>query len=243
MRPGLKRSSPARVERQSRHELLRAGHVDDVPLDEFGLELGNRKTGSSSAYYASIRIWNVPPVVTCPGASEWCLAVCYNGDARPDVFRRGRWLANLRAYQEEASSLKMRLIREIKHLEQPSAIRIHSSGDFHEIEYIRMWVEIVATCTQTNFWAYTRSWTLPELLGPLEALRQLRNIQLFASWDESMKSLPPRGWRRSYVKDSTEPPEFVDGIECPEEITDATNCAVCRFCIKPRRKDVIFHAH
>lgn len=74
------------------------------------------------------------------------------------------------------------------------SFRIHVSGDFHRIDYIRAWIRICRSFPQTRFWGYTRSWAVPELAGNLAELRDIPNVQLFASTDPDMP-LPPRGWQ------------------------------------------------
>ena len=76
-------------------------------------------------------------------------------------------------------------------------MRIHVSGDFYSEEYIQNWIDIVNGCPSVQFYAYTRSWNTP-MLGKLEELRALPNIQLLASVDQTMP-MPPIGWRVAYM--------------------------------------------
>src|SRR5229473_3769257 len=59
-----------------------------------GLSPGNSKTGTTGEIYKSVLLWNLPAVACCPGASEWCLTHCYNGDDRLDIFPVGEWAEN-----------------------------------------------------------------------------------------------------------------------------------------------------
>jgi ferredoxin len=217
--------------------------VEKGDLPSPGFEPGNKKTGQSGGNFNNVIVWNIPPAATCPGASEWCLSVCYNGDDRPEVFQKDKWQSNLLAFNTEPSALFDQLQQEVGALEPPLAIRIHSSGDFFSEEYINFWTAMADSLPEVTFWAYTRSWAIPELREPLEELRARNNIQLFASWDNTMAE-PPEGWRLSYVEDG-EVPETVPSnlTRCPEEFIEGMNCARCGFCLRNIGRGVLFHAH
>jgi hypothetical protein len=124
-----------------------------------------------------------------------------------------------------------------------SAVRIHSSGDFYSPEYVRFWRSIVQAAPTTRFWAYTRSWRVKELLAVLNELRAEPNVQLFASWDETMPD-PPDGWRVSMVVDTPdEQSVFAPSRACPEQTGELPNCASCGYCIAPRNGHITFYLH
>ena len=208
-----------------------------------GLEIGNSKTGSSGSKAATILLWNLPAVATCPGASEWCLSHCYNGDDRPTVYRTPLWQGNWYDYLNRRPELHSLILEQIRAAAPPVAVRIHSSGDFFSSDYIKFWFDICSPLSSTMFWAYTRSWTIPELKPHLEKLRELNNVQLFASHDATMP-VPPDGWRVSKVCTQDEAAGLA--LLCPEQSGSAQNCASCGYCfrnINNRFKDVIFYEH
>lgn len=204
-----------------------------------GLELGNTKTGTSGTLFATVLVWNLPSVVTCPGASEWCLSGCYTADQREDVFPISSWRGNWGAFLESPDSLAQLILGQLDDCTPKVAVRIHSSGDFFTVDYIQWWLKIVRSRPEVSFWAYTRSWRLPELRGALEELRQQPNVQLFASWDASMPQTPP-GWRIAFVDSAASSGSF---LSCPEEQIGGPQCASCGFCIVDDNRDVLFHLH
>ncbi len=208
-----------------------------------GLEPGNSKTGTSGLYYRTVFVWNLPAAATCPGASEWCLQHCYNGDVRPDVLPVDRWLLNWTWYVHAPEELLRRIVDQIQTAEPPVAVRIHSSGDFYSDAYIRFWLRIARSALDATFWGYTRSWVVKTLLDPLENLRKQSNVELFASWDDTMPS-PPAGWRLSVVCNTREDYEYAaSDLFCPEQIRAVKNCASCGFCMKPSTGSVVFLPH
>lgn len=92
-------------------------------------------------------------------------------------------------------------------------LRIHVSGDFDTVEYVRNWTEIADKAEKTVFYAYTRSWVDPELIGPLAVLGRRENVRLYFSWDRSMPAPPKRkGIRTCYLSE--------DDSDLPNRKTD-----------------------
>ena len=129
---------------------IERGYGDDIP--EPGFEPGNKKTGRSGGNYQEVLVWNIPALSTCPGASEWCTSVCYNGDDRPQVFLENQWQANLRGFQSGRSQLEENLQATINSSAHPLAVRIHSSGDFFSIGYIEFWDSLIRKNPSVTFW-------------------------------------------------------------------------------------------
>lgn len=209
-----------------------------LPDQKAYLERGNRKIGRQSKFYNAMFAWNLPPVATCPGASQWCMLHCYNADSRQDVFPIDAWCRNWGAFLNDRDGLKQEIVKEISKTEGKTAVRIHSSGDFFSSEYIDFWIDIIRQLPNTDFWAYTRSWAIDSLLPDLERLRAIENIELFASWDETMAT-PPENWRRSIVVSSQSEVQST-GIICPEQTGAVPDCANCRYCMNKGKGDVFF---
>ncbi len=221
---------------------------------------GNLKLGMDGVYTYS----RLPGRVggTCPGSTEECESICYAmrvRDGAPVVW--DVWASNslsLSGWDVLAEPLP------------PDAkiVRIHVSGDFDTPLYIQHWIKLVLGHPNVQFFGYTRSWCVPELLFDLNRLRGLPNVQLFASVDKSMDELPPAGWRRAWLEDDLraisgsgpgaeqglgfwigegmhnfhtedEQPSYV----CPEETGRKANCQDCNYCIRGQVGDVIFLVH
>jgi len=129
---------------------------------------------------------------TCPGATPWCERWCY---AKRDLFETKPVLECHQRWLEE--SLKpdfvQRMVDFIRERRRKTPIRIHVAGDFYNPEYAGKWLEICKTLPDWKFYAYTRSWRIPEIRERLEELRRLPNFVLYASTDEDTGE-PPPGW-------------------------------------------------
>jgi hypothetical protein len=193
---------------------------------------------------------------TCPGASDECQSICYA----------------CRPVAEGGAVMRMWEINSIYPDVPPipdecKLLRAHISGDFDAVRYIESWIQRLTERPDVTFWAYTRSWRVPELLPALERLRALPNVQLFASMDKSITVLPPKGWRRAWIEgdDRVQPVarnprlQWIDTVEsqwqaditgvpelsftCPEETGHKPNCEACRYCFDGKRNDVTFLKH
>ena len=196
---------------------------------------GNPKVGTH------VSIVNREAGATCPGASPWCEA-CY---AMHGNFKR----FNLQARYAAADLVLPDNPRDL--------MRWHVSGDFDSIAYIEFCIDYMRAHTKTQFWAYTRSWNVAELLPALEIMRALPNMQLFASVDPTMPE-PPPGWRIAYL------PEVDDrytGMVCLEQVCSSKcppdcnrqerqghvakmpDCERCQYCFAKPKGNVGFLLH
>ena len=85
---------------------------------------------------------------------------------------------------------------------------------------------------------YTRSWIVEDLLPALEQLRDIPNMQLFASVDNTMP-LPPKGWRVAFIENDPR----ADGLLCNEQTNQKESCLSCGYCFEQNSGNVIFRVH
>ncbi len=69
-------------------------------------------------------------------------------------------------------------------------VRIHVAGDFYDAAYVVKWIDVVRSCPDVTFFAYTRSWRVPEILEPLKELAALPNMHLWFSEDRQSGDSP-----------------------------------------------------
>lgn len=191
------------------------------------LTRGNRKLGPNVWHF------DLPagPQATCPGASEYCAAVCY---ARKGHYTFGsvrtKYAANFEAWRTEPAILEARLAGELDILPAGAVVRLHTSGDFLSAAYVGMWMRLAEDHPSIRFYAYTRSWTVPNIRRTLERFRQLDNVTLWASHDPTMAPAPA-GWpvTRIVADWSAAPAE----AHCPEQTGKRASCSDCGLCFNP----------
>lgn len=215
----------------------------------------NRKLGDG------IYSFSIPTGIDhCPGMTKVCDSVCYaqrgffNYPALQRAMSDARKLTESRVFVTRAIAEIQRHAIKI--------VRIHVSGDFYlhtgkqKDQYIRRWIKIIKACPTTKFYAYTRSWRIPELVPALRALARLPNMQLWLSCDgEAHKPIKIAGTRIAYLLarpgdqekiparanllfraiDRHEVRKKIDGIQvCPVEDgvqrTTQLTCTSCRLC-------------
>jgi hypothetical protein len=126
--------------------------------------------------------------------------------------------------------------------------RIHTGGDFYNIEYTETWAEVMKEHPEINFWAYTRS------LFAVPILAEVKNLTLFLSCDPVNKNEVLKVYEgyRDYPNVAiawmgNEIPEniFSDKafLVCPEVTGKLKNtktegaCSRCRACVDRKLKN------
>lgn len=189
-----------------------------VTISRYGK--GNLKLGPDVYSYSKLA------ELTCPGSTPECRSICYAKRIEGPLLEIYEINTNALVVPPPPKGAKW--------------LRLHVSGDFDSVGYICQWIHIVNINPDIQFWAYTRSWRVPNLLQHLELLRTQKNIQLFASMDESVIGEPPEGWRKAWIKGDS---RIKKGLVCPEERGKVDNCQTCGYCFKSIPGDVIFVKH
>lgn len=143
---------------------------------------GNTKLGKTPYHFS------LPAVYTCPGRSAICEKGCYatKGQFRRPNVKDRYWANHLMRLEDDFVDRMCGQIAASK----ATLFRIHPSGDFDTAEYIDKWYKIISKRKTTNFWAYTRSWRVPELFPKLDLLSKLPNFQLWWSADKATGQPP-----------------------------------------------------
>ena len=143
------------------------------------ISAGNKKTECFS--------FDLPARRSCPGKTKGCSRDCYAASMMlvyPAVavkYKRNRRFANSPKFVDYM----------IEHIPKDCQFRIHVSGDFFSVEYIQKWIQIVASRQDVTFYAYTRSWRIPDLLAQIILLHdRFANININLSVDDETGAPP-----------------------------------------------------
>jgi hypothetical protein len=216
-----------------------------VELSRYGR--GNLKIGANVFTYSRLAGFRYG---TCPGSSDECERICYAKRIEGPV----KNIYAINSCTDQVPPIP----------DECRVLRLHVSGDFDSVDYVKQWVTRLQARPDVHCWAYTRSWRVASLLPALEELRILPNMQLFASMDKTINELPPDGWRRAWIDGDMRAGEpllmrshgteviskrnlvtFDDkrSFVCPEETKHKQDCESCRYCIDGQRNDVVFLEH
>lgn len=218
------------------------------------LRLGNSKLG--------LAIWtfSLPAGTTCPGASPICERLCYAKKGRFS-FRGVKAFYRRNLSISRGPNFVAKTIREIRE-KGVQNVRVHTSGDFYSAAYTARWRKIVRACPKTTFFAYTRSWRIPDILDELVLLAAEPNFYLWLSCDRDTGEPPviPKVRRAWMAADDADVPPFpVDlvfrdkrttplkrmrGIlVCPTnqkiQRKEKITCTTCRLCFEDTHAGVL----
>lgn len=108
-----------------------------------------------------ILVWNLPHIITCPGAGE-CNVWCYEHKSRRFNAVQPRRQQNLNlSRQPNFIDAIVKLLRGRRRKRLIAAVRVHESGDFYDSKYLQKWYTIARNCPEICFYAYTKSFHLP----------------------------------------------------------------------------------
>lgn len=205
------------------------------------------KTGSNTKLGKHIAAFSLPAVHTCPGRTKLCESFCY---ATSGFFNMNNVKNSLKTNYlgSQDPSFVSDINGQIQRSKTLKAVRIHPSGDFYNEAYVEKWIEIVKANPDVQFWAYTRSWRVPNMVKSLETLSALPNIELFASIDKETRDAPeqPPSWLR--VADVVEDWSTMDRtyVRCPNLRNKNITCSKCTYCfskVTTRKTNVVFEEH
>jgi len=193
------------------------------------LGFGNQKVGRAWTF-------SLPSLITCPGASPWCLTHCYAARLeriRPNCREKYAWNLLASLSTEDFVSSILRQIPDV-----PGLVRVHVCGDFFNAAYAKAWMTICRARPRLLAWTYTRSWTSDKLRPSLERLRARPNMQVLASCDPTMPS-PPPGWRVAWIVGDSR----ARGLPCRAQQGTVASCLDCGYCFTAQTGDVVFRRH
>jgi hypothetical protein len=143
-------------------------------------------------------IWNmsIPAVETCGGLSAACAGPdgkCYVlkiYKRRPTVLKshQNTYVAVLEAL-DNGDSFELPA-----KIHDGDVMRLHVAGDFFDPSYAYAWIKLMIENPNIQFFAYTRSWRMPEMVECLQELANLPNMTLLLSCDRDTGYPDPTLW-------------------------------------------------
>lgn len=220
-------------------------YLNSLLLHGNGKLLDYEDTESCISYrYAQ---FNTRPVKDCPFATEGCKAVCYATKGN-HVFKSVKESRERSYNDSKLADFSERMIYTIatekqskRYKDSVMLIRVHESGDFYSIQYLRKWIEILKAYKgdmSVQFKLYTKSSPFflmlteeeKELINSMLATSQLSiNLSLddtttaeqFDNYLKMRKAFP-----KANTYYATEDPNKVKH----DNVCDCANCAKCGTC-------------
>ena len=179
-----------------------------------------------------------------------CSQYCYCEDSRFYLNNISSRFNRLVEYLCKPDLLKKKIIFQ---LTDASVCRLHTEGDFFNVEYFRWWIDIVRACPHVKFYTYTKQFEIVQ--EGLKGKRGLpKNFYLQVSLDKNYNTqdlprdlLAMRRCNVYYVNDKTT--ECLKRLERLKEILGFETqkckgkCSRCRNCYKSSQKLTIVDIH
>lgn len=160
-------------------EMVRKNNLDYIPYEyrnerremEIKIRFQDHNAKMNGNDKIAFLIFSLPAVMTCPGATGQCLHYCYaRRDERFTTTRASRLSNFIMAMREDFSACMIAAIKaEIydsngklkkKYQGRKIIVRVHESGDFYNLEYMRAWFTVAAALPRITFFAYTKSYSI-----------------------------------------------------------------------------------
>jgi hypothetical protein len=131
-----------------------------------------------------ILTFGLPAILSCPGATELCSALCY-------ACTYNYKLANVIVPRMENFVLACRpdfdeILRRELPLHRQKVIRPHDSGDLFNAAYAAAWYRVMRDTAALGYryFIFSRSWRVAEVCEVLGQMSRLRNVRLWYSVDQ-----------------------------------------------------------
>ena len=194
------------------------------------MSINNRLSRGNHKLPSSIGIFNLPRLVTCPGATDWCKKWCYTAKAERQ-YKKVLPFRNTNLELSKSQEFVGLITDEIKR-SRLKTIRIHESGDFYNQEYLDKWIEIANNLPGVTFFAYTKSYHL------LDFSKVPANFIVRASMD----STTPLTIREKYSKLFLVA-DIKEGEAAPGYFVCPGSCKTCTYCYTKGNGNVCFNKH
>lgn len=213
---------------------------------DMSISQGNKKVGKIDSF-------SLPPVESCVNSKTCAVFTDENGKkhkcyaVQPYVMYKSVKAAydrNFELVKEDLPELKKQLMKYFRRYNR-RLFRIHVSGDFPNMEYVQMWIDVAKANPHVKFMAFTKAYgffyktELPENLVVLFSFMPSVPYERARKFADKMGGFPI-----AYASNEKAP----GTITCPEQTTDRkVTCETCQLCWKlselKRPVDIHFIPH
>ncbi len=216
-------------------------------------------------------IWNIPCKITCPGKCNGCMKDCYAGkaekqydDCLPSRYRNYILSFRVDFVERMVKEIKRRISNKrslyYKVLKRGGKIvyRIHESGDFYTLEYLKKWIEIAKQLPEIQFLWYTKSFEFFDEIDVKTVPENFRSGGNFSVWEdmpEHRKAMAYRlakEWNCRVYTALWDTDENAEKHGCTESLENTKrkytlcrceDCATCNICTCGKNGETIVAIH
>lgn len=189
------------------------------------LKAGNLKLSKGTL------IFDLPAVKSCPNSSS-CHKTCYARKMETWPYIK-KWRDTNFTLAKNPERLFNLLYDQLSKTKK-RYIRIHSSGDFFNQEYVNLWIKVAKEFPDKMFYSYTKAIKILDF----NSLKKLPNVNMFDSFIRGKLNYGPREYIEKLARQS-------GAFICPhgysgEKITCGEGCS---HCMEKGARRVVFLQH
>lgn len=182
-------------------------------------------------------IFDLPAIKTCKGNLE-CHSYCYARKAE----RQYKAVLPARQRNLDASKEATFIDNMVTALgkKRGDTVRLHSSGDFYSVKYIKAWYEIMRRTPSKTFYAYTKR---DDLFSKALLRDRPDNFTLIKSLDGIQEKVNKTSLD-GFDKIAIVVPKDSKFANCKAQLNSEVKCGTsCRLCIDSKCKAIVFKKH
>ena len=210
--------------------------------------------------------WSLPSRTTCPYATETCKKRCFA--RKNESFQSVRDSRNRNLVETYKNTFVEDMIKHFEyHLQRPKAqdkliiVRIHTSGDFYNMEYFKKWVDIAEHFSDNPkilFQAYTKS--MPIIMDYMnwyqneydcrygtedyEFFMQTINIHfVWSIWHDTPEEYTELAYLMDMQTFTALPKEEIDDAVKEGAFLCEGDCGNCKECYTGKSKEIVIPYH
>lgn len=196
--------------------------------------------------------WSLPCKTTCPYSTEMCRKRCF---AQKNQYFKSVLNSRMKNFEE---SKKDSFVKDmVNHLEYQLSrkkvegkkifVRIHTSGDFYNLDYLEKWIDITSYFKNNNkilFQAYTKS--MPILEQWLNKDNNINDINIhfvWSIWDDTPKEYTNKALELGFQTFIALPKQDIEEIKDESIFVCKGDCGRCKQCYTGKVKSIAIQYH
>lgn len=198
--------------------------------------------------------WSLPSRATCPYATEMCKKKCFA--KKNESFKSVRESRSRNLAETYKDTFVADMIKHFEyHLQRPKAkgkliiVRIHTSGDFYNLDYFKKWVSIAENFKSNEkimFQSYTKS--MPVLRSYLEGneddLQSVNIHFVWSIWKDTPQEYTDYANEIGMQTFTALPKDEIDSaVESGAFACRDLDCGSCRECYSNNYKKIVIPYH
>ncbi|BDR74248.1 hypothetical protein K144316041_p20870 (plasmid) [Clostridium tetani] len=233
------------------------------------IHLGEENMKSKNTDDVAFLTWSLPSQITCPYATEMCKKRCFS--KKREIFKNVRDSRQRNLQETKKNSFVEDMIKHLKYQLQRKKmkdkkifVRIHTSGDFYNLDYLIKWTNITEHFKNNDkilFQAYTKSmpiivqwlwreelsgiaeWDIPPIGGG-KILKDNINIHfVWSVWNDTPKEYAKHAEELGMQTFTALPKDKIEEAVNNGSFLCKGDCGNCKQCYTDKIKSIVIPYH